>query len=74
MENRYKEFITKEASKYPDVATHAEETNIDSTNLTFQANPNPTKVKMYSKVSVQMTDTPNEDSAVKSTTTMPEGN
>jgi len=43
--NRFKELVAKEASKSPDVAVHTEETNIKTTNLTFQENPNPIEVK-----------------------------
>ena len=74
MKNRYEELVAKEAPKSLKVAAQAEETNIDPTNLTVWANPNLTEAKTYLKVAVQMTNTPNEDSIVKSKTTMLEGN
>ena len=74
MTNRFKELVAKEASKSPDVAVRTEETNINTTNLAVQGNPKPIEVKTYSKVFIQIEDTPNKDSIVKLTTTMPDGN
>ena len=72
--NRFKELVAKEASKSPDVAVQTEEIEFKTTNLAVQENPNPIEVKTYSEVVVQTEDTPNKDSVVKSTTTMPDGN
>lgn len=72
--NRFKELVTKEASKSPDVAIQTEETNINTNNLVVQANPNPIEAKTYSEVVVQIEETPNKNSVVKSTTTMLDGN
>lgn len=72
--NRFKELVAKEASKSPDLIVQTEETNINTTNLIAQANPNPIEVKTYSEVFVQIEETPNKDSIVNSTTTMPNGN
>jgi len=72
--NRFEKLVTKKASKFPDVAVQVEETNIDFTNLTIQANPNPTEVKTNSRVVAQTTNIPSDYSATNSTTTMPEEN
>ena len=74
MANKFKELVAKEASKSHDVAVQAEETKINTINLAIQANPNSTEVKTYSEVVVETEDTPNKDSLIKSTTTMPDEN
>jgi len=49
--NRFKVIVANEASKTLDVVVHVEqeETNIDSTNLTVQGNPDSIEVKLQFK-------------------------